>query len=113
SELPIRVEGQMAWPGARLGGDCARPVWRYHPGGWIELQLHYEVAAEHRNIDIPITGIDDYAMRLGLGIEDLGWFCLDDPLRVYRIDRQLGADIRGCEQKFAGTVGVDVRHLID
>ena len=52
-------------------------------------------------------------MRLGLGVEDLGRFRLDDALRVDRVDRQLGADIGGGEQKFAGAVGVDVRHLVD
>jgi len=31
-------------------------------------------------------------MRLGLGVEDLGRFRLDDALRVDRIDRQLGAE---------------------
>jgi hypothetical protein len=44
-------------------------------------------------------------MRLGLGVEDLGRFRLDDALRVDRVDRQLGADIGGGEQKFAGAVG--------
>jgi len=44
-------------------------------------------------------------MRLGLGVEDLGRFRLDDAPRVDRVDRQLGADIGGGEQKFAGAVG--------
>ena len=103
----------MARPGARLGGDLARPVWRYRAGGRIELQLHDDVAAEHRNVNVLVASIDDYAMRLGLGVEDLGRFRLDDALRIDRIDRQLGADIGGGEHKFPGAVGVDVRHLVD
>src|SRR3984893_16854174 len=112
-EPPIGVEGQVAWARTRLGGDLARPVWRYRAGGRIELQLHHDVAAEHRNVNVLVAGIDDHAMRLGLGVEDLGRFRLDDALRVDRVDRQLGADIGGGEQKFAGAVGVDVRHLVD
>ena len=52
-------------------------------------------------------------MRLGLGVEDLGCLRLDNVLRVDRVDRQLGADIGGAEQKPAGAVGADVRHLVD
>jgi hypothetical protein len=66
------VQGQVARPGPRLGGDLARPVWRYRAGARIELQLHYDVTAEHWNVHVFVAGIDDHAMRLGLGVEDLG-----------------------------------------
>ena len=68
--FPVRMHGEVAWAGARLGRDLARPVGLHRAGGGVELQLQNLIAAEHRHVDV-VAGIDIDAMRLGLGVEDL------------------------------------------
>src|SRR5260370_41387492 len=65
-ELPIGVKSQVARPVPRLGGGLARSVWQYPAGGPIGLQLQYDIAAAHWNVDILVGVIDDHAKRLGL-----------------------------------------------
>jgi hypothetical protein len=60
-----------------------------------------------------VAAINEDAVRLWLGVEDLGRLAFDNIVRVDRVDRYLGARIGSAEQMFASPIDVDVGHLID
>ena len=60
-----------------------------------------------------VAGVDEDAMCLRLGVDDLARLVFDDIARVDWVDCHLGAGIGRAEQVFASLVDVDVGHLIN
>jgi hypothetical protein len=107
------MDGKVARAGARFGVDDGRIAGRQHAARRVEPELHDVVGPQDRHIGMPVSGIDEDAVRLRLRVDDLRRFLADGRTGVDRVAGDLGADLGGTQQVLPGSVDSEVGHLVD